>query len=123
MDMTKQKDQQIVEQIRNLLGGDPRDKSVTHRIEVEIQSIKDDFNNGCENGDYEELAESTGLDYEKLMFDSKIDRYELFSRYQDNNPYLYLDEIETFIENVDDWERDLNRAHREVAKLKRLLKD
>lgn len=113
---------QVLGQIEALIGA-TTGKSVVAKLKTRIKELEDNFNEDVDNGNYDELIDTCGLDREELYYGKRFDRYELFDEFRNNNDYLYLDEIETFIQNLDDYESDRNRTARRIRDLREILED
>lgn len=113
---------QVLGQIEALIGASTG-KSVVARIKGKIKQLKDEFDESVNDGNYDYFVDYCGMERSELLYESSFDRYTIFSSYKDYNDYLYLDEIESFISEVDSYECDRNRVGRKIRDLKELLSE
>ena len=113
---------QFVTDSPDVVLGAKEDAGVIARIERRIKDIEDDFNERVNEGEFDYFTDYCGMDRSDLRLKQDFDRYEVFRMYQDNQYDLYLDEVETLIEELDSYERSRAVAYRKIRDLKDLLK-
>ena len=113
---------QVLGQIETLIGASTG-KSVVAKIKAQIKTIKDDFNELVNDGDYDYFVDYCNMDRSELLYDGEFDRYEAFRKFQDAQYELYLDEVEDFIREIDGYEMAKSYARNKIRNLQDLLEE